>query len=52
VLKEFWNETNEGDEFYIEQASNSGYILKFEKEDVDMLNHIQLQFGKNDKKIN
>lgn len=50
VLKEFWNETNEGDEFYIEQAFNSGFILKFEKENVDMLNHIQFQFAKIDKK--
>jgi hypothetical protein len=50
VLKEFWNEINEGDEFYIEQASNSGFILKFEKENVDMLNQIVLPFEKIDNK--
>jgi hypothetical protein len=50
VLKEFWNEINEGDEFYIEQASNSGFILKFEKENLDMLNQIVLPFEKIDNK--
>ncbi|QYS85593.1 hypothetical protein JJC03_10255 [Flavobacterium oreochromis] len=40
VEEEFWNKTNEGDEFYIEQAANSGYVLQFKKESIDILNEI------------
>ena len=33
--KEYWNKINEGDEFYAEQATNSGFTLKLEKENID-----------------
>ena len=33
--KEYWNKVNEGDEFYVEQATNSGFTLKLEKENTD-----------------
>lgn len=33
--QEFWNHISEGDEFYVEQAANSGFVLKLEKDDVD-----------------
>ncbi len=33
--KEFWNDVNEGDEFYVEQAANSSLVLKLEKENID-----------------
>jgi len=33
--KEYWNKIKEGDEFYVEQAINSGFIFKLEKEDTD-----------------
>lgn len=33
--KEYWNKINEGDEFYVEQATNSGVIFRLEKENID-----------------
>jgi len=33
--EDFWNIINEGDEFYVEQAVNSGFILKLEKDKKD-----------------
>jgi hypothetical protein len=33
--KEHWNKINEGDEFYVEQATNSGLVFKLEKENID-----------------
>ncbi|MCV2486892.1 hypothetical protein OD917_18320 [Flavobacterium sp. SH_e] len=34
-IEKFWNDINEGDEFYVEQATNSSLILKLEKDNVD-----------------
>lgn len=33
--KECWDKINEGDEFYVEQATNSGFMFKLEKENTD-----------------
>ncbi|AWK05361.1 hypothetical protein HYN56_14405 [Flavobacterium crocinum] len=33
--KEFWNDIEEGDEFYVEQAANSALVLKLDKENID-----------------
>ncbi|MEN2399902.1 hypothetical protein GKZ90_0008950 [Flavobacterium sp. MC2016-06] len=33
--EEIWNTINEGDEFYVEQATNSGFLIKLEKDNVD-----------------
>nr|WP_294783491.1 hypothetical protein [uncultured Flavobacterium sp.] len=33
--EEFWKKINEGDEFYVEKAVNSGLILKLEKDNVN-----------------
>ena len=33
--KEFWNKINEGDEFYVEQSTNSGFVFKLEKDNID-----------------
>ncbi|MBB4802993.1 hypothetical protein HNP37_003068 [Flavobacterium nitrogenifigens] len=33
--EKFWNDIEEGDEFYVEQAANSSLILKLEKDNVD-----------------
>lgn len=32
---EYWNKINEGDEFYVEQAANSGVVFRLEKENID-----------------
>lgn len=37
---EYWNKINEGDEFYIEQAINSGFVFRLEKETQDFKNGI------------
>ena|SRR6218665_557696 len=42
--KEFWNDVNEGDEFYVEQAVNSGLIFKLERDTIDFTKG--LAFGK------
>lgn len=33
--KEYWDRINKGDEFYIEQTTNSDYILGLSKENID-----------------
>ncbi|TPG32122.1 hypothetical protein [Flavobacterium pectinovorum] len=33
--EEYWNKINEGDEFYVEQATNSGVVFRLEKENID-----------------
>jgi hypothetical protein len=33
--KEYWNKIKEGDEFYVEQATNSSFTFKLEKENID-----------------
>lgn len=33
--EEYFKKINEGDEFYVEQATNSGFTLKLEKENID-----------------
>lgn len=33
--EKFWNDINEGDEFYVELATNSSLILKLEKDNID-----------------
>ena len=43
VMKDFWNKSKEGDEFYIEQAMNSGFIFRFEKENMNYINELGTQ---------
>lgn len=33
--EEYWKKINEGDEFYVEQAANSGFVLKLKRENED-----------------
>lgn len=47
VKREFWNETNESDEFYVEVAMNSGYVLKFTKNNIDVVNALRVQQSSN-----
>ena len=40
VTKEFWLQTEETNEFYIEVAINSGYVLKFEKDNISYIDEL------------
>ncbi|QOG01557.1 hypothetical protein [Flavobacterium sp. MDT1-60] len=41
--KEYWNKIIEGDEFYVEQAANSGFLFKLEKENTDFKTRLVFQ---------
>ncbi|KAF2517916.1 hypothetical protein [Flavobacterium foetidum] len=41
--KAYWEKINEGDEFYIEQAVNSGFVFKLEKDNVDFKMGLQIE---------